>query len=97
VCRKIKKREIVSYATHITIILICVRENCAVNFLTYRNNQINYMNECLNMSDGVENFINTKKPTIILLPENKYRLNKKLRKGEKFWKVSEKKIENKEA
>jgi hypothetical protein len=47
------------------------------------------------MSDCGENFINTKKPTIILLPEHKYRSNKKLRIGEMLWKVPEKKLENK--
>jgi len=48
------------------------------------------------MSDFGENFSNTKKPTINLLPEHKFRSNKKLRIGEMLWKFPEKKRANKQ-
>jgi len=70
-------REIVSYVTQITTIHIYVRATCALQFPNYRNKQISYtfrvFNECLNMSDVGENFSNTKKSRINLLPEHHYR------------------------
>jgi len=60
--------------TQITTIHIYIRETCVVHFLTYKNAQINYtyrvFTECINLCDVGENFSNTKKPIINLLPEH---------------------------
>ena len=75
----INNRKIVSYVTWITTTHICFREHCAVHFPTYRNEKINYtyrvFNDCTNLCGNGENFRNTKKPTINMLPEHQFPSN----------------------
>ena len=54
-------------------------------------------NECLNMSDAGENYSNTMKPAINLLPEHQFQSNQKLRIRKILGKIPEKKRANKQA
>ena len=65
------------------------KEHFALSFSNFECTQFNILyrmfTECINLCDVVENFSNTKEPTVNLLPELHYRSKYKLNIRESLW------------